>query len=189
MLEIVLGELARPLDRLGECQAVGQAGQAVAKHLGAKRAIGLDLHRPVDDAQEAARLSAIAVRQRRELDPEMARGEAVAVAEIQLAVDVCAGEIAVDEIGDRPRLEAFRVTPVRGSAGRLLDQVEESAVVRRHLERAGGFLPDDRRGNRKGVEQAGIVRPGVRHDGQIVRLPLLPRSRQTVYCSLHRVRV
>ena len=47
--------LARLFDRLGEGQAVGQAGQAVAQHLGAQRALGLDLDGAVDDAEQAAR--------------------------------------------------------------------------------------------------------------------------------------
>ena len=43
------------LDRFGERQAVGQAGQAVAQHFGAQRALRLHLDRAVDDAQQAAR--------------------------------------------------------------------------------------------------------------------------------------
>ena len=43
------------LDRFGEGEAVGQAGQAVAQHLGAQRALGLDLDGAVDDAEQAAR--------------------------------------------------------------------------------------------------------------------------------------
>ena len=43
------------LDRLGERQAVGQPGQAVAQHFGAQRPLRLDLDRPVDQADEAAR--------------------------------------------------------------------------------------------------------------------------------------
>ena len=51
--------LAGLLDRFGEGQAVGQAGQAVAQHLGAQRALGLDLDRAVDHAEQAARAVAL----------------------------------------------------------------------------------------------------------------------------------
>ena len=49
------GCLARFLDGFGEGQPVGQAGQAVAQHLGAKVVLRLHLDGAVDDAQQAAR--------------------------------------------------------------------------------------------------------------------------------------
>ena len=55
MLEVARDLLAGLLDRFGEGEAVGQAGQAVAQHLGAQRALGLHLDGAVDDAQQAAR--------------------------------------------------------------------------------------------------------------------------------------
>ena len=55
MVEVARRRFAGFLDRFAEAEAVGQAGQAVAQHLGAKVVLGLDLDRPVDDAEQAAR--------------------------------------------------------------------------------------------------------------------------------------
>ena len=55
MLEVAGDLLAGFLDRFGEGQPVGQAGQAVAQHLGAQGPLGLDLDGAVDHAQQAAR--------------------------------------------------------------------------------------------------------------------------------------
>ena len=55
MLEVAGDLFAGFLDRFGESEAVGQAGQAVAQHFGAQRALGLDLDGAVDDAQQRAR--------------------------------------------------------------------------------------------------------------------------------------
>ena len=65
MLEIAGDILARSLDRFREPEAVRQAGEAVAQHLGTQRAFSLDLDRSVNDAEEAARhlrIAAVAAR-------------------------------------------------------------------------------------------------------------------------------
>ncbi len=42
-------------DFLGECQAIGKPGEAVAEHFGAQRSLRLDLDGPVDEAHQATR--------------------------------------------------------------------------------------------------------------------------------------
>ena len=85
MFEVAAALAAAHLDRLGERQAVGQAGQAVAQHLRAKRPLGPHLDRPVDHADQAARPPLLAARQRRQLDPVMPRADPLALAEVELA--------------------------------------------------------------------------------------------------------
>ena len=169
MLEVA-GDLRRLLDRLGERQPVGQAGQAVAQHLGAERALGLDLDRAVDDAEQAARRVA-GLRKRRQLDPEIPRRNAFAVPEVELAVDIGAVEEAVEQSaigpssGSRPRSSRSRCRSER------CDGLDEAVVVGGDVEAAVGAL-DDRGGDRQGAEQAGIVR---RSRGAVLRLNLSAR--------------
>ena len=129
MLEVATDLLTGFLDRLAERQPVGQAGQAVAKHLGAKRALGLDLDGAVDDAQQAAGGRAVDLGQRRKLDPEIARRNALAVLEVELTANIGAVEEPLQEVGDRPGLQAVGVVPVGRGAGGALDGLEKAAVV------------------------------------------------------------
>ena len=109
---------------------LGKPGQAVAQHLGAKRALRLDLDGAVDDAQQAALLRSVAsCGKRRQLDPVELRGDAVAVAEIELAGDVvaveevpAAGRRSARSSGNRPRSSRARC---RSTARRF----DEAAVV------------------------------------------------------------
>ena len=71
-------------------------------------------------------------RKRRQLDPEIARGNAFPVAEIELAGSRRIGEIAEQQLGDRAGLQAVAssVAAVHVVARRLA----KSAVEREHLE-------------------------------------------------------
>jgi hypothetical protein len=69
MLDVTRNLLTCILDCFRESEAIGQAGEAVAKHFSAKRAFGLQLDGSVDDAEKAARFRAFWLRQRSKLDP------------------------------------------------------------------------------------------------------------------------
>ena len=186
MLEIAGHSLAGFLDGLGEGEPVGKPRQAVAQHLGAQGPLGLDLDRPVDDAQQAARQIIVLARKRCELEPEIVRRNAFAVLEIELTGDLGAVKELLQQIGDRSRLQAFGVVPVERLARGLLDRRKEAAVVSHDLKQAAVMALDDRCGNRKRVEQAGIVRSrNVRFRARIVRPPAPLGARQPVSCSLH----
>src|SRR4051812_41117503 len=98
MLEIARDRLARILDRLGKGETIGKTGEAVAKHLGAQRALRLQFDGTVDEAQQAAARRLTGLGQRRELDPVELGRNAVAVGEIQLACDIRAIEEAAQEL-------------------------------------------------------------------------------------------
>src|SRR4051794_21191731 len=107
MLEVAGDLLAGLLDRLGERQAIGKAGQAVAQHLGTERALGLDLDGAIHDAQKATGGLPLLLRQWRELDPEVAPRNPFAVLEVELAGDVRAVEEILDQVGDGPSPQAL----------------------------------------------------------------------------------
>ena len=85
MLEVARNTLARRLDRFGEGEAVGKAGQAVAQHFGTQGPLGLDFDRTVDDLEQAARTRPLVARQGRQLHSKELRSDAFAVAEVELA--------------------------------------------------------------------------------------------------------
>src|SRR5436309_492258 len=112
-------------------------------------------------------------------------GDALAVLEVEVAVDVVAVEEALKNLGDRARLEAIGLIPVERAAVRLFDRIEEAAVVRGDLQRSVARPFDNRRGNRKCVEQAGIVRNRkMRFRAHVVGTPG-PSGRRPACCSLH----
>ena len=103
MVEVARRLVAGLLDRLGEGQAVGQAGQAVAQHFGAQIVLGLDLDGPVDHAEQAARLALRAARERRQLElQEMARGDPLALAQVELVGGVDVGQEMVSSRRSAP---------------------------------------------------------------------------------------
>src|SRR5687767_6610299 len=185
MLEVAGDRITRLFDRVGEAEAIGQAGQAVPQHFRTQCPFRLDFDGAVDDAEQAADFASLLLRKRSKLDPEEARGNAFAVLEVEFASDVGAVEEGLEKIGDRPGLQAIGLVPVERGAGRLLDHLEEAAVACRHLEALGSAF-DDRGRDRQRIEQAKVVHyRKTRSRTSIVRsLPPLT-GRQTVDCSLH----
>ena len=155
-----------------KAEAVGQAGQAVAKHFGPKRALGLRFNGPIDEAQQATAARALFPWKGRELQPEISRGDAIAVAEIKLIGSCGTGEdipAAGRAIG--PIFEAVGIVPVERRAGRKLDRVLETVVIGQD-GRTVLRIADDGRGNGECAEQGRIVRCGnVRSSAGFVPLP------------------
>jgi hypothetical protein len=175
------------LDRLGERQAVRKAGQAVAKHLGTKGALGLHLDGAVDQRQQASRLVPAGVRQWRQFDLEIARRGALAVAELEVGVGF--GRIreeGLQKVGDGAAAQAFGAIPVERAAGGALDRLAESIFGRRHREDIAAAVENDRGRDRKRCKQGAVIRTGkVRDCVEIVRQPVLFLYRQAVSGGLH----
>jgi len=113
-------------------------------------------------------------------------GHPFAVLEFELTADLTVIEERLQHVSDRPRLEALRLVPVERTARRPLDRLEKPAIVGGDFERASVIADDDCGRDRKGVEQASVVRRHkVRSGTDIVRPPLPCRSRLAVNCSLH----
>jgi len=119
MLEIAGCPIAGFLDEVGEGEAVGKPGKAVAQHFRTQRPLGLNLDRSVDEAQQASRAVALAPGgQWRKLDAEIAGGNAFAVAEFELLGAVFAVEEALHQLRYRPSLQAgFFLRLDAGGAG------------------------------------------------------------------------
>ncbi len=116
MLDVARDFFAGILDRLREGKAIGQAGEAVAEHFGAKRPLRLQLDRAVDDAEKAPALRTFRLQQRRKLDPIELRRNAIAVGEIEFAGNIAPVEEFAQKIGDWTVFEAVRLVPVQSGA-------------------------------------------------------------------------
>jgi hypothetical protein len=188
MLALALRLFAGPLDGLGEGEAVGKAGQAVAKHFRAQSSLRLHLDGPVDEAHQAAP-HPLAVRQRRELDPQIAGGNPLAVRDVELADAQRIGEIVLEKLGDRPAFRhsaSFQSTAV---------QVEWATASSKRVLCASTLR--DRPGIRAPMIAAAIGRAlrashvvAVARCGRIahrphVALPRTGRPTGTLLCGLH----
>ncbi len=144
-------------DHFAKRQPVGQAGQAVAKHFGAQRFLRLNFDRSIDQADQAPAPAFVVARQRRQLDPVMDRPRPVAVAEFEFARGVVIGQIGFHQSRDL-KLAAFAEVAAhhRRVAGRRHHFVEHAVAVDQ-LEYAAAAQADDRRGDRKRVEQVVIA--------------------------------
>ena len=108
---------------------------------------------------------------------------------IEVAGQLFAVEKGLEHLRDRPALEALRLVPVERGARRLLDRLGEAAVVGGNFECAFLAAHDDRRRNREGVEQVGIVRRHkVRFDNISVRPVPLCSSDRAGCGGLHGIR-
>ena len=148
-------------------------------------ALRLRLDSAIDQAQQATRRFSLPDRKRRELEPEIASGNALAVAKVEFPRRVRIVKELLEKSRDRPVPQAIGIVPVERGAGRQLDGVAEALVVGEDFQPIRG-LADDGSRNRQGAEQRRVVsRRKMRRNMGFFPLPDGFSTRQTVDGGLH----
>src|SRR5215472_1728795 len=106
MLKIAGDFFAGIFDCLGEREAVGKTRKAVPQHLGPQGPLGLKLDGPIDDAEQAATVRPVSLRQGSKLDPIELRRDAVPIGKVELARGIFAAEEVPEQVRYRAVLQA-----------------------------------------------------------------------------------